>query len=654
MLRNLAYIFPVLLLIFSCSETNEVGPLEITKASIGNIPLPFDGSILSDAPVDRGINMIFNQPINETTPPEVVFTNTQGNVNTLLNFSRENQSLTIRPIGALTNGETYTLRISNIISAFGRQIESLEFQFTTVMGDLRIISVRSEEKEITAFNSVLDVPVRLDFEIDFSTAVSLDQLEEHTLIVGKEIPRIRLTQLNDNKTVQIRALTRLDNISSYRLAISNELKGMEGEPFDGFELNFFTEIDSTVKFPILSDDALLTLVQRQTFRYFWDFAHPVSGLSRERNTSNETVTMGGSGFGVMSILVGIERGFITRIQGVERLNLITTFLELNAERFHGAWSHWLNGTTGEAIPFSAEDDAADLVETAFMIQALITARQYLNPSNEQEAAIISRINRLCNDVEWDWFTRNNQNVLYWHWSPNFNWNMDMPVRGWNECLITYILAASSKTYSISPEVYESGWARNGNMRNNGNTYYGYKLPLRSDHGGPLFFAHYSFMGLDPRNLNDKYADYWEQNRLHTLINRAYCAANPQRYVGYSDQCWGLTASDGNQGYSAHSPDNDRGVITPTAALSSMPYTPEYSMEALRFFYYILGDKLWGKYGFYDAFNLTEGWFARSYIAIDQGPIICMIENYRTGLLWNLFMSAPEIQEGLDKLGFTYE
>jgi hypothetical protein len=156
--------------------------------------------------------------------------------------------------------------------------------------------------------------------------------------------------------------------------------------------------------------------------------------------------------------------------------------------------------------------------------------------------------------------------------------------------------------------------------------------------------------LDPTNLDDTYADYWEQNVSHSEINYNYCVSNSKDFVGYSEDCWGLTASDNHTGYSAHSPTNDLGVITPTAALSSFPYTPDQSMKVLKFFYYTLGDRLWGEYGFYDAFNITEGWTADSYLAIDQGPIIIMIENYRTELLWDLFMSAPEVQQGLVVLG----
>ena len=360
----------------------------------------------------------------------------------------------------------------------------------------------------------------------------------------------------------------------------------------------------------LSDDELMTLVQKQTFRYFWDFAHPESGLVHERsNGAAETATIGGSGFGVMAIIVGIERGFVTREQGAERMLKIVRFLsDKDTDSYHGMWPHWMNGKTGKTIPFSRKDDGADIVESAFMFEGLLAAHQY--------------------------FTKDK-------------------IKGHNECHIVYILGASSPTYPIAESVYHKGWA-NANTFLNGREYYGIKLPLGNNHGkgGPLFFTHYSYMGLDPRGLKDRYADYEEQMKAHTLINRAYCIDNPKGYKGYGEKCWGLTASDGDKGYSAHSPGNDRGVITPTAALSSIPYTPEYSLEAMRYFYEELGDRLWGEYGFKDAFNLTENWFAPSYLAIDQGPIIVMIENYRTGLIWKLFMSHPDVQKGLKRLGFT--
>lgn len=403
----------------------------------------------------------------------------------------------------------------------------------------------------------------------------------------------------------------------------------------------------------LNDEQLLTLVQKQTFRYFWDFGHPVSGMARERsNTSfhygNEVVTTGGTGFGVMAIIVAAERKFITREQAAARTKKIVDFL-YKADMYHGAFPHWLNGETGKTIRFSLKDDGADIVETSLLFQGLLTARQYYTANNPVENGIRAKINEMWNGIEWNWFTQN-QNVLYWHWSPNNGWAMNHPIKGYNECLITYVLAASSPRHAINPKVYREGFA-NSNTYLNGKKFYDITLPLGFNYGGPLFFAHYSFTGLDPRGLKDANADYWEQNKNHTLINRAYCIDNPKKYKGYSASNWGLTASDSWSGYSAHSPTNDDGVITPTAALSSFPYTPAESMQALKHFYFNLGDKLWSEYGFVDAFSEEKNWYAKSHLAIDQGPIIVMIENYRSGLLWKLFMSCPEVQNGLRSLNF---
>ncbi len=404
----------------------------------------------------------------------------------------------------------------------------------------------------------------------------------------------------------------------------------------------------------LSDSALLDLVQKQTFEYFWDFAHPVSGLARERSNDaygygHEVVTTGGSGFGIMAIIVATERHWITRDTAVKHLLKTVSFLS-KANSYHGIFPHWLNGTTGTTIPFSRKDDGADLVETSYLFEGLLCARQYFNSNERSERNLRNRINQLWREAEWSWHQRDGGNSLYWHWSPNNGWSMNFEIRGWNECLITYVLAASSPTYPITKNVYDKCWAESNHFIN-GRSYYGIELPLGFPYGGPLFFAHYSFMGLDPQGLKDKYADYWQQNSNHTLINYKYCVTNPNHFKGYGENCWGLTASDTYDGYNAQSPTNDFGTITPSAALSSFPYTPEYSMKALKHFYYDLGDKIWGKYGFTDAFNETKNWYSPNYLAIDEGPIVDMIEDYRSGLLWKLFMSCPEVQSGLHKLGF---
>ncbi|SMO63514.1 glucoamylase family protein [Fodinibius sediminis] len=412
----------------------------------------------------------------------------------------------------------------------------------------------------------------------------------------------------------------------------------------------------------ISEDSLLTLVQERTLQYFWDGAEPNSGMARERYHMNgvypqndkHIVTSGGSGFGIMAIIVGMERDFITDQQGIDRLERIVDFLE-EADRFHGAWPHWINGETGEVKPFGRKDNGGDLVETSFLVQGLLTARQYLRADNDGDARILAaEIDTLWREVEWDWYTRGGEDVLYWHWSPTYSWEMDFPLEGYNETLITYVLAASSPTHDISAEPYHQGWARSGDINANVTTY-GYELTLTHngarEYGGPLFWAHYSYLGLDPRGLQDRYADYWEHNKNHTLINRRWCISNPGNYEGYGEDLWGLTASYSVNGYAAHRPTEDLGVISPTAALSSFPYTPEYSMEVLKNLYYNYNDETLGPYGFYDAMSVEENWYPRKYLAIDQGPIVAMIENHRSGLLWDLFMSAPEVQKGLKKLGF---
>ncbi len=404
----------------------------------------------------------------------------------------------------------------------------------------------------------------------------------------------------------------------------------------------------------LSDDALLDLVQRQTLTYFWDFAHPTSGMARDRSNPVagydylETVCSGGTGFGIMALLAGAGRGFLPRASVLERIARIVAFLG-RAETYHGVFPHFMNGTTGRALTFSAKDDGGDLVETSFLMMGLLCARQFFSGADRSEAGLRAAIEQLWHAVEWDWHTCG-RDVLFWHWSPRHGWEMDHAITGWNECLMTYVIAACSPSHPIAPAVYHRGWTSSPVFRN-GQTYYGSTLPLGPPHGGPLFFSHFSFLGLDPRGLRDRYADYWEQNRAHTLINRAHCIANPGRFVGYGPNCWGLTACDGDAGYGAFCPHHDRGVIAPTAALSAMPYTPRESMAALRYFYEELGGKLFSHYGFVDAFNQSRNWFADGNLAIDQGPIVVMIENYRSGLLWDLFMGCAEIQAGLHGLGF---
>jgi hypothetical protein len=420
-------------------------------------------------------------------------------------------------------------------------------------------------------------------------------------------------------------------------------------------------VETVQKAEISLEDSLLNLVQYQTFQYFWDGAEPVSGMARERihmdnvypQNDQNVVTLGGSGFGVMAILAGIERGFITRGQALERFQRIVAYLG-KADRFHGAWPHWLDGPTGKVKPFSKKDDGGDLVETAFMIQGLLTVAEYYKGGNDAEQQLVADIQNLWKTVEWDWYTQG-KDVLYWHWSPNYGWEMNFPVGGYNECLIMYVLAASSPTHPISPAVYDKGWALNGDITK-GTIYYGLSTVLNfyehnDDPIGPLFWAHYSYLGLNPKGLKDKYADYWKLNVNHATIHYRYALDNPKNYKEYGENQWGFTSSYSMRGYAGHHPgESDLGVISPTAALSSFPYTPKESMNVLKYLY-LEADSLVGEYGPYDAYSQTENWYLPRYLAIDQGPIPVMIENYRSGLLWDLFMRNEDVKKGLAKLGF---
>ncbi|WP_235829029.1 glucoamylase family protein [Flavobacterium stagni] len=426
-----------------------------------------------------------------------------------------------------------------------------------------------------------------------------------------------------------------------------------------------TPLNTTPENPVVyTDTELLDKVQQDALKYFWEYAETNSKLARERyhtdNPSFESniVTTGGSGFGLMTIVAGVNRGFINRTEAVNRLTTALNFLE-NADRFHGAWSHWIDGNTGHVIPFGTVDNGGDLVETSFLCQGLICIREYFKNGNATEQALAQKADNLWKGVEWDWYTKG-ENALYWHWSPNYGWQMNMKIEGYNECLITYVMAAASPTHPISPAVYQQGWARNGAIVNSG-VQFGLPVVLNyngaTGNVGPQFWCQYSYLGLDPRGLSDQYANYWTLTQNHSKIINQYCIANPHGYTGYSDKCWGLTASytrntDGSTGYTAHQPNNDTGVITPTAALSSMPYTPNESMKFLRYLYNEKKSSYVGVAGPYDAFSPQYNWVTPRYLAIDQGTIAPMVENYRTGLLWNLFMQAPEVKTGLQNLGFS--
>ena len=423
----------------------------------------------------------------------------------------------------------------------------------------------------------------------------------------------------------------------------------------------------------MSDEQLLTTVQEACFRYYWEGADPHSGMTRENFPGDDRiVATGASGFGIMALIVGMDRGFITREQGLERMLKIVSFLE-KADRFHGAWPHFMNGATGRRMPvFGIYENGADLVETAFLMEGLLSARQYFKGSAPAEQDLRNKITNLWESVEWDWFRRTpDGDALYWHWSPEYSWHINHRLTGWNEVMITYLLAIASPTHGVPASLYYTGWAGQskaavqyrqgwgqstaGDHYTNGGTYEGIKLEVGVGSGGPLFFTHYSFMGFDP-HVRDRFTNYFENNRNMARINLAYCIRNPGHFPGYGENCWGITAVDGPDGYVPYEPNPklDDGTIAPTGAVASFPYTPEASLKALQYYYRELGDRLWGIYGFRDAFNLKENWFSGIYMSLNQAPMVVMIENYRTGLLWKCFMANPEMQKMMRQVGFKPE
>jgi len=646
-------LFSVLWIANSCKKDDPVvpGKIELAGILVGNVELDLAGPN-ENVPVDSVITIFFRSQLDTVSAKSGIVLQESDNMQAGYEMIFIDNSITVKLIlnEVLENQTSFILILSSSIKGSeGEVFSGTQVSFSTVNGVLAIETITLNGIDFKPPNNPVEVDYEsIGLEVSFTEPIDTTGYKAYFNISGN-VP-ISVSVSDDLRTVSVNNLEDLGYYRKIFFSISNGLKSVDGFPFAGFNNYFYSSLDSTYKFPEVTDEELLDLVQSQTLKYFFDYAHPVSGMIRERYGSGHLVTTGGSGFGVMALIVGMSRDFITREQGLLQYTKMVDFLE-TCDRYHGAWPHWINGTTGVTIPFTSNDNGADLVETGFMVQGLMTMRQFLDPSVPEELDLIDRTNVLINGVEWDWFTKN-QNVLYWHWSPTVGWAMNMTISGYNEALIIYLLAASSTTHTIEPIVYHNGWAKNGGIIN-GKTFYGYYQPLGWDYGGPLFFAHYSFLGLDPRNLQDMYGNYWTQNVNHSLINWAYCADNPKNHMGYSDVCWGLTASDQPSGYGVHEPTNDNGTITPSAAVSSLPYSPEQSMDAIRHFYYILGDRLWGPYGFYDAFNVKENWWASSYLAIDQGPIICLIENHRSGLLWDLFMSSPEVQQGLTKLGFSY-
>lgn len=391
-------------------------------------------------------------------------------------------------------------------------------------------------------------------------------------------------------------------------------------------------------------------LHHSTFEYFWSGSHPDSGLPRDRMKSDgqpihEITSISGVGFGFLALIVGVYRSWITRQDGLDRANRMLRSLD-RVKRFHGAFPHFVHTSGGKTIPFAKYDDGGDLVETALLVQALICAREFFDGQTFGEIDLRRSVTDIVETVEWDWFTRGKPGPLFWHWSPRYGWAKNLPIVGWNEALVAYVLAAGSAAHAVDRSSYHAGWARNGDIKNNA-MYLGIRLPLGEPYGGPLFLSQYSFCTLDPRGLGDAYCDdYREQVYAHSLINYRVCSTRYERQDG-----WGLSACDGPKGYVVNSPTDDHGIIATTAALSSMPFLPARSKQAAMRFLKWRGGALKGRFGLMDSFQPSSGWVSKTHLAINQGPVVAMMENHRSGLIWDLFMNAGEVRRGMVKLGF---
>jgi hypothetical protein len=569
------------------------------------------------------------------------------------------------PLSEFQTASDHPFRFDQTVKVTFSQDKADDREHTLIIDDLEIDSERAAENTGTRAN--LPVPQNIaarayERHVDISWG-PVDSPELQRYVVYRSLDSKDFKPIG----IQVPGINRYTDfvgkpgVTAYYKVVASDHR---------YRVSAFSSA-ATATTKTMSDDELLTMLQEECFRYYWEGAQPVAGTTLENIPGDDRiVATGASGFGIMALIVGVDRGFITRPQGLDRMAKVLTFLE-KAPRYHGVWSHFMDGTTGQSLPvFDMFDNGGDLVETAFLMEGLLAARQYFKGPGQAERDVYNRISQLWETVEWDWYRRSPDSpALYWHWSPDWSWYINHPITGFNECMIVYLLAIASPTHGVPAELYYSGWANqkdsganhrrrrpgstDGDQYVNGHTYYGIKLDVGVGSGGPLFFTHYSYMGFDPRGIHDRFTDYFQNNRNIARINLAYCQHDPGRYKGYGANFWGLTASDGPDGYLPHEPTPrlDDGTMTFTGALSSFPYTPAASMAMLKHIYRDLGDKVWGVYGPRDAINLSQDWISPIYMGLNQAPITVMIENYRTGLIWKLFMSNPEIKPMLDKIGF---
>jgi hypothetical protein len=408
------------------------------------------------------------------------------------------------------------------------------------------------------------------------------------------------------------------------------------------------------------DSTFLRMVQRKAFDFFWIEANPSNGLIRDRSQSGSPSSIASVGFGLSSICVASDYGWVSRAAAADR---VRTTLRTFWNGPQGYAAQGMIGRLGFFYHFLKMDTAVrdwncelSSIDTALLLAGIIHAQQYFDGTDPVEQEVRALADSIYRRADFERF-RNFGTTLNMGWHPETGWLNAWWV-GYNEAMILYILGLGSPTHPITPDLWDN-WTGGYHFA----SYYGQTYVVFP----PLFGHQYSHCWVDFRGIRDaKMAsyglDYFENSRRATLAQQAYCTANPLGHAAYSDSIWGITACDGPSvlgGYKARGAppaENDDGTLAPTAAGGSIAFTPEASLRALKTMYrqYCAGPetRLWGPYGFRDAFNPKLDWFDLDYIGIDQGPIVLMIENLFTQKVWSTFMSSPYIQTGLQRAGFT--
>lgn len=419
--------------------------------------------------------------------------------------------------------------------------------------------------------------------------------------------------------------------------------------------NCITQLDKEEK-RFQKDREIFEETHKASFMYFWELGHPVSGLTPRKSLANKRydIGVGASGFGIQAVIVGVHRGWVSREEVLDRLLKITKFLENTAVRFHGVFPHLLHGETGEIIVFGGQD-GADIQETSNLMMGLLMARTYFDRDTPKEVQLRNEINKLWEAV--DYRVHEYQDALWWNHSDSQEENngLKLLMKGYTESMTSYVLALGHPTHGIQTSSYK-GYVEGKNFVN-GKEYYGYTLDVGKPTGGPLYLAQTPFLALDPRDMQDQYTYYWSRSIAHSLINYAYCVDYAPAEYKYSEGDWGLTASqvpseDGGYNNMA-GPKKDTGTIAPSAALGVFPYVPYQSMMALRNFYENHKEGLWAEYGFKDSYSMYRDWYSDRYLGLDQGRTVIMMENYRSGLFWELSKKVPELQVAKEKMGIHY-